>query len=169
MIYFVLVLLRKFILLNVFLACMFCAPLMHASEYQQSSKEFEVILNEDSAPGGYLARIELNEPQEVKAALSRALDLYEEGELDEKVPPLAFVLHGPEVSIFLQENYTKHRDIVDLAERLTKLNIVNVRVCETRLNLLKQNRRSLVSFVETVPLGPREVRRLIDEEAYRYF
>lgn len=123
----------------------------------------------NDVPGGYLARIEMNNPTEVKEALSRALKVYEDGGLDKDDPPLALVLHGPEVSIFLEENYSEHKEIVDLARKLTDLNVVNVRVCEVRTNTFDRGLQSLAPFVGTVPFGPSEVKRLIEEEDYVYF
>jgi len=120
-------------------------------------------------PGGYLARIEMNNPMEVKEALSRALKVYEDGGLNKDDPPLALVLHGPEVSIFLEENYSEHKEIVDLARKLTDLNVVNVRVCEMRTSTFDSGLQSLAPFVGTVPFGPAEVKRLIEEEEYVYF
>ena len=118
---------------------------------------------------GYLARIELNSPSEIEGALKRAEELYARGIVSEKNNPVAFVLHGPEVEIFFESNYSQYQNIVDLAAKLSALNVVDVKVCETRLGMISAEDKKLVPFVGTVPFGPSEVKRLIERERYVYF
>lgn len=119
--------------------------------------------------GLYLARVLMHSPSEVQAALLRAKTLLDQGLVDVDDPPVAFVLHGPEVSIFLRENYEQYRDIVDLAAQLSAFKVVDVKVCRTRLGFLGETEQQLVPFVGTVPLGAAEVKRLLDDEGYVYF
>ncbi len=118
---------------------------------------------------GYLARIELNSPDEVHNALKRAEMLFLEGSLQGDIPPVQFVLHGPEVAIFFKENYKKHRELLDLAAKLTAFGVINIKVCETRMGVLGRKPSGLLHFVGTVPFGPVEVERLIKAEEYVYF
>lgn len=120
-------------------------------------------------PNGYLARIQLDSPQEIEEALLRAEQLFLSGQVETGDNPLAFVLHGPEVAIFLRENYGRYKKIVDLAARLTAFEVVDVRVCETRMGILGREKSALVPFVGTVPFGPAEVDRLLNQEKYVYF
>ncbi len=118
---------------------------------------------------GYLARIQQNSPQEVEQALLRAEKLYVDGELPEGLPPLAFVLHGPEVEIFFRGKYKEFKSIVDLAARLSAFGVIDVAVCRTRMGVLGQDPAVLYPFVSTVPFGPAEVNRVLNEEQYVYF
>jgi len=119
---------------------------------------------------GYLVRIEQNKPEEVEAALLRAEILYmERAPLLASTPPIALVLHGPEVEIFFRENYKRYKKIVDLAARLTAFQVVDIKICRTRLRFLEQNETNLFPFVGTVAFGPEEIARLTEEEAYVRF
>ena len=121
------------------------------------------------SPNGYLARIQLNSPEELKEALLRAEQLYLNGQVTDETEPPAFILHGPEVSVFFKENYETHKAIVDLAARLSAFKVVDVRVCRTRMGILGREDDVLYPFVGTVPFGPAEIKRLLDEQNYVYF
>lgn len=120
-------------------------------------------------PDGYLARILNDSPEEVANALSRAEALYLEGKLPEGTSPISIVLHGPEVEIFFKDKYEEYKNIVDLAARLSAFGVVDVRVCETQTGILGRSRSSIHSFIGTVPFGPTEVRRLLNQQNYVYF
>ncbi len=120
-------------------------------------------------PNGYLARIKFDSPEDVEKALLRAEMLYKEGKVKKGENPLAFVLHGPEVAIFLKDNYQKYQHIVDLAARLSAFDVVDVKVCRTRLKATRNGIDSLVPFVKAVPYGPAEIERLVEKEKYVYF
>ncbi len=123
-----------------------------------------------STISGYLVRIEQNNPAEVEAALLRAEAFYlESGPLFSNLPPIALVLHGPEVEIFFRENYRRYKNIVDLAARLTAFEVVDIKICRTRLRFLEQSADSLFPFVGTVAFGPAEIARLTEEEGYVRF
>lgn len=118
---------------------------------------------------GYLARIQQDSPEDVKRALLRAEELYIENEIPEGFPPIAIVLHGPEVAIFFKQNYKIYKPIVDLAARLTAFGVIDVSVCQTRMGVLGQDPSGLFPFVKTVPFGPLEVERLLNQKEYVYF
>jgi uncharacterized protein len=134
---------------------------------------FESVITADkqteSDVTGYLARIEQNSPEELERALKRAEMLFLEGALKGQVDPAIFVIHGPEVAVFFKDNYPKYRSLVDLAARLTAFKVIDIRVCETRMGVLGRERNALMPFVGTVPFGPAEEQRLVDEEGYVYF
>ena len=119
--------------------------------------------------GPYLARVLLNSPADVQSALMRAKALLDKGLVGVSDPPVSFVLHGPEVAIFLRENYDQYRDIVDLAAQLSAFKVIDVKVCRTRLANIGGSEQQLVPFVGTVPFGPVEVKRLLEDEDYIYF
>lgn len=120
-------------------------------------------------PSGYLARIELDSPEDVEKALERAEQLFLTGQVEKGDEPLAFVLHGPEVAIFFRDNYKRYKKIVDLAARLAAFEVVEVSVCETQMGVLGREKEALVPFVGTVPFGPAEIDRLLTEKQYIYF
>ena len=120
-------------------------------------------------PGGYLARIFSDSPDEVAKALARAEKLYLDGQLPVDAKPIAIVLHGPEVEIFFKDNYQDYKDIVDLAARLSAFGVVDVRVCETQTGIMGRDRSSVHHFIGTVTFGPTEVKRLLDQQNYVYF
>lgn len=118
---------------------------------------------------GYVARILNDSPEEVADALSRAETLYSEGKLPQGANPIAIILHGPEVEIFFKDKYEEYKKIVDLAAKLSAFGVVDVRVCETQSGIMGRGRSSIHSFIGTVPFGPTEVKRLLDQQSYIYF
>ncbi len=118
---------------------------------------------------GYLARILNDSPDEVADALKRAEMLYLDGKLPASANPIAIVLHGPEVEIFFKDKYDEYKNIVDLAARLSAFGVVDVRVCETQTGILGRSRSSIHPFIGTVPFGPTEVKRLLNQQSYVYF
>ncbi|MBV1930340.1 MAG: acyl-CoA transferase [Porticoccaceae bacterium] len=118
---------------------------------------------------GYLARIEQNDPEEVKRALLKAEQYYLDNNMNPASPVIAFVLHGPEVEIFFRDNYRRYKPIVDLAARLSALKVVDIKVCRTRLRFLETDVAELFPFVGSVPFGPAEIDRLSGEEGFVYF
>lgn len=119
--------------------------------------------------GNYLARIGNNSPKELERALVRVEQYFLADQPEGDYQPVVIVLHGPEVRLFMRDRYQKNKHLVDLAARLTAFNVVDIRVCETRMGVLGQPVSSLVPFVSTVPFGPAEVDRLVNEEEYLYF
>lgn len=118
---------------------------------------------------GYLARIQLNTPEELFQALQRAEMLFLEGRMVQQLPPATIVVHGPEVEVFFRDGYRQHKQLADLAARLSAFGVVDVFVCETRMGVMGRDRSELYPFVGTVPFGPEAVERLINEEHYIYF
>lgn len=118
---------------------------------------------------GYLARINNDSPEEVADALKRAEMIYKEGLLPKDADPIAIVLHGPEVEVFFKDKYDEYKNIVDLAQRLSELGVVDVRVCETKTGILGRSRSSIHPFIGTVNFGPSEVDRLLRQQNYVYF
>ncbi len=123
----------------------------------------------ESLPNGFLARIELDSPDEIKRALLRAEELFQKVSQQPSEAPLSMVLHGPEVAIFLKENYSEYKSIVDLAARLSAFEVIDIKVCRTRMGVLGRPPTELVPFVGTVPFGPAEIDRLINDEKFVYF
>ena len=172
------VILSRLLVLAIPLLCaLMSVDVVADSDVVVDKKESGMIRFESSTPaplpstdnGLYLARLLLHSPSEVQDALLRAKTLLDQGLVNADDPPIAFVLHGPEVSIFLRENYEQYREIVDLAAHLSAFNVVDMKVCRTRLGSLGETDQQLVPFVSTVPLGAAEVKRLLNDEGYVYF
>lgn len=123
----------------------------------------------DFSANGFVARINHDSPDEVADALKRVESMYEQGLLPESFDPIAIVLHGPEVEVFFKDNYNEYKNIVDLAQRLSELGVVDVRVCETQTGILGRSRSSIHPFIGTVNFGPSEVNRLLKQQNYVYF
>lgn len=120
------------------------------------------------SPQGYLARIDHDSPEDVAKALERVEMLYEQGKLEGIEAP-SLILHGPEVEVFFKDTYDRYKGIVDLAQKLSDLDLVDVRVCETQTGVMGREASGLYPFVKTVPFGPREVNRLLEQQNYVYF
>lgn len=122
-----------------------------------------------SEHAGLVARINLEESSEIEEALLRAEAFYFQNEMEMEYPPIAFVIHGPEVAVFYKENYQQFKSIVDLAAKLSSFNVIDVKVCEASSRRFGLEGKSLYPFVGTVPFGPVEVKRLLEDEQYTYF
>ena len=76
---------------------------------------------------------------------------------------VVLVLHGPEVQFFSIRNYEKYKEIVDQAARLDAFDVVDVKICQTMMDIEGVERDDIPSFIEQVPIGPGEVERLLQE------
>ncbi|MGH1372349.1 MAG: acyl-CoA transferase [Cellvibrionaceae bacterium] len=127
-------------------------------------------LSEDlTEASGYLARLELNTPEELHSALLRAEMLFLDGRLQGQLPPATMVVHGPEVAVFFKQEYPQNKVLVDLAAKLSAFGVIDIRVCETRMGVMGRSPVELFPFVGTVPFGPDEETRLVSEEGFLYF
>lgn len=127
------------------------------------------VQSDQLGSGKYLARIELNTTTELLELLQRAESLGDKHASTSEFEPVVFVLHGPEAKAFLKENYRSNKPVVDLAARLSALNWVRIDVCETWLGGNQLSIEHLQPFVGTVPSGPAETKRLVEEASYQYF
>ena len=84
-------------------------------------------------------------------------------------PPVAFLVYGPPVAMFFKKNYQQYSEVVDLAAKLTALKVIDVKVCKYSFVKEGLDNKNLLPFVSTVPFGPDEVVRLIEQAKYRYF
>ena len=81
---------------------------------------------------------------------------------------VVLVLHGPEVEFFSIKNYEKYKAIVDQAARLDAFDVVDVKICQTMMDVHGIERDDIPSFIEQIPFGPGEVERL-EQEGYVRF
>jgi intracellular sulfur oxidation DsrE/DsrF family protein len=127
------------------------------------------IASEYDAAQGLIARLDFEQADQIIEALLRVEAYYEQQGFAESHPPVAFVIFGPPVALFFKHNYGKNKQIVDLAARLTALKVIDVKVCEFSYQAEGLDSKNLLPFVSTVPFGPDEVTRLVEEERYNYF
>lgn len=126
-------------------------------------------VSEASLPAGYLARVDKNEHAEILAILRRAENYFEQSGAEDESAPVVLVLNGPEIRIFARKNYRQFQETLDLAAKLSAFNVVDVRICEARMEFEGLQHSDLMPFVGTVTNGPTERSRLLQEEAYVYF
>lgn len=105
---------------------------------------------------------------ELEAILRRAEEVYSERQYSAG-DPVVLVLHGAEGRVFLGQGYYCKKSLVELAARLTALRVVDISVCESWLVSQNIDPAQLLPFVDTVPHGPDDVRRLMSQENYSYF
>lgn len=116
-------------------------------------------------PGGRRAvyDITLHDPDQLRVLLRRLEQLADRPNTRDALPEIALVLHGQEVEFFAIGNYEKYRDLVDLAAKLDAFQIVEVKMCQTRMRNLGLKSSDIPAFIELVPYGPAEVDRLVKE------
>ncbi len=123
----------------------------------------------ETEAAGLVARVDFEQADQLLGALERAEAYYQQEGLNLSHPPVAFVIFGPPVSIFFKENYQKNQKVVDLAAKLTALKVIDVKVCQFSYIKAGLDGEDLLPFVSTVPFGPDELTRLIEDEDYSYF
>ena len=111
----------------------------------------------------YVFDVVIHQPEEMEKLLTRIEQLSSTYVVNKSDPSLALVLHGPEISFFARENYSKYMKLVDRAAALDEKGIIEVKVCDTMIQALDLEKSDLPDFVEHVPFGPAEVNRLIEQ------
>ena len=141
---------------------------------QISCADEQLITADSKIVTGYVARINLDKADQVYEALQRAEAYFQtKQQLDTQpskaVPPIAFVIYGPDVGMFFKQNYSTFKPIVDLAARLSALEVIEVKVCQVSYEREGLDKSTLFPFVSTVPFGPAEISRLLDDQSYDLF
>ena len=126
-----------------------CVPLLHA---------------EPSAEG-YVFSVTVTSAQQLEVVLDRAEDLRELFDPDEH-SRIAIVLHGDELHLFQEQNYSSNMSVVDRARLLDQDNIIDIKACQTMMRILEIEQNDLPSFIEQVPFAPAEIERLQKEEGF---
>ncbi len=111
----------------------------------------------------YVFDVVIHKPDEMDKLLERIEQLSSTITPNKDDPSLALVLHGPEIAFFTRKNYPKYMDLVDRAAALDKKGIIDVKVCDTMIRALNIDDSELPDFVEHVPYGPDEIKRLIKQ------
>ncbi len=111
----------------------------------------------------YVFDVVIHKPEEMEKLLGRIEKLSSTVKPNKDDPSLALVLHGPEIAFFTRKNYPKYMQLVDRAALLDKKGLIDVKVCDTMIRALDIDDSELPDFVEHVPYGPSEVKRLIEQ------
>jgi hypothetical protein len=118
----------------------------------------------------YLADISVHSPQELLDILMRADMLFESGQYSaEDASPIIFLLHGDEARILFKQQYENNKEVVDLAAKLTALNVVDIKVCDIWINGNNLFIKDLQPFVGVANNAMAEAERLVSQENYQYF
>ena len=151
------------IILGWFVACGLLAPSALAQ-----TRIAAMVLADDGERTGYVAQIEAHTKPEIEALMDRAEAVVDQVLSGKQIEPIQFVLHGDEVRLFFRRNYKENKALVDRAARLDAFDVIDIKVCETWMRIQRESEAELYPFIETVPLGPAEERRLLNE-GYIYF
>jgi len=130
-----------------------------------SSKD---VLLEEELPKKAVLDITVHTIDELKVLFDRAEEIALAPQPPGGEASVVLVLHGPEVEFFAISNYDKYKDIVDQAARLDAFDVVDVKICQTMMEISGIPRDDIPAFIEQVPLGSVEVERLV-REGYVYF
>ncbi len=130
-----------------------------------SSKD---VLPEEDFPKKAVLDITVHTIDELKVLFDRAEEIALAPQPPGGEASVVLVLHGPEVEFFAISNYDKYKDIVDQAARLDAFDVVDVKICQTMMEIRGIPRDDIPAFIEQVPLGTVEVERLV-REGYVYF
>ena len=118
----------------------------------------------------YLADISVHSSQELLDILTRANMLFESGQYSaKKSSPIIFLLHGDEARILFKQQYANNKAVVDLAAKLTALNIVDIKVCDIWIDGNNLFVKDLQPFVGVANKAVAEAERLVSQENYQYF
>lgn len=118
----------------------------------------------------FVVDIELQTLDQFNLLLRRAEQLLLSGKVQQQgEAAVVFVLHGPVLRSLVRQNYAANRETVDMAARLSALEVIDVKACRTWMGGNGVNEADLQPFVESVSYGPGEVKRLVQQDNYLYF
>ncbi len=149
-------------------------PSLCLAQVNYSAAADQLLTADSKTQSGYVARINLDKAGQVYEALQRAEAFFQEKQqstqaLSAALPPIAFVIYGPDVEMFFRENYSEYKSIVDLAARLSAFEVIDIKVCQVSYESEGLDRSTLLPFVTTVPFGPAEISRLLEGQQYEFF
>lgn len=108
----------------------------------------------------YVLDVVLHSVEEIEQLLDKAEQLASKPRSANEPASIAMVLHGPEIDIFSIRNYEKYQSVVDRAAKLDAYNIIDVKMCMTAMRSRGIRNEDVPGFIELVPYGPEEIRRL---------
>jgi intracellular sulfur oxidation DsrE/DsrF family protein len=111
----------------------------------------------------YVADISVHTIEELEVLFASIEQLLDRPRGADEAPFISVVLHGPEVDFFALQNYSRYKDIVDHAAKLSALGVVELNICLTQMRARGIEPDQVPAFLNQVPYGPGEVKRLVDE------
>ena len=123
------------------------------------------LLQAEPKEEGYVFSVTVTSAQELDVVLNRAEDLRSLFD-PEQHSRIAIVLHGKELQLFQEQNYSSNMSVVDRARLLDQDNIIDIKACQTMMRTLNIGQNELPSFIEQVPFAPAEIKRLEEEEGF---
>ena len=123
------------------------------------------ILYAEPRATGYVFSVTVTSAQQLEVVLDRAEDLRELFDPAEH-GRIAIVLHGDELHLFQEQNYSSNQSVVERARLLDQDNIIDIKACQTMMRTLEIEQNELPSFIEQVPFAPAEIERLQREEGF---
>ena len=123
------------------------------------------LLQAEPKSEGYVFSVTVTSAQELDVVLDRAEDLRSQFD-PEQHSRIAIVLHGDELQLFQEQNYSSNMSVVDRARLLDQDNIIDIKACQTMMRTLDIGQNELPSFIEQVPFAPAEIRRLQQQEGF---
>ena len=93
------------------------------------------LLQAEPKSEGYVFSVTVSTPQQLDVVLNRAEDLREL--FDPKLHSrIAIVLHGDELQLFQNKNYSSNMSMVERARMLDEDNIIDIKACQTMMRTL---------------------------------
>lgn len=122
-------------------------------------------LSAEPKTDGYVFSVTVTSAQQLNVVLNRAEELRELFDPDQH-SRIAIVLHGDELQLFQEQNYSTNMSVVERARLLDQDNIIDIKACQTMMRTLQIGQDELPSFIEQVPFAPAEIERLQVEEGF---
>lgn len=104
----------------------------------------------------------------VESVLDRASHLSSITGADPFDQSIVLVLHGPELSFFTIENYTKHKALMHRAQSLVESDVLTIKMCKIAAKSQGYSPEDIHGFIEMIPMGDAEIIRLQHEEGHAY-
>jgi len=117
-----------------------------------------------STPSGQYIDVFPKDGEQIELILQTLQMSIEDDNAD--APPITMMLHGPAADYFVRQNYADNKDLIDQTAKLVGHKVIEVKMCETWLRNNKYDNADLYPFINTVPFGRSELRRLKREEGY---
>lgn len=108
----------------------------------------------------YLFDVSEHTIEEMESLLVRANDISELEMHDYPDLEIVMIIHGPDIDWFTPKNHERNRKLVNLAEKLDALDIIDMKVCEKTMQSRSIKPEDIPAFIEPVPYAPDEIKRL---------
>ena len=141
------------------------APVKEIKEIGAATIEIEAIENSQFNIGNtqYLFDVSDHSPEELEALLFRAEEIRDTHAEGFEHLEIALALHGSDIDIFRQENYSRHKPLVDLAAKLDAFEIIDMKICQRTMSDMGVERSEVPAFIETVPYAANELKGLTED------